>query len=121
MILFEDFMSKGYPSTETVALRLAVMLKRLNKARARVSEKTFRIVSGRKTFREAFIVGVRDAAEDVGVLFVRLDRGGFALIAISSLEGAPPAQVKNLMPDFKKLSDDALWEELDLPGDETDE
>jgi|EBPBio282013_DNA_FD.fasta_scaffold147001_1 hypothetical protein len=114
-------MQARYPSAETVALRLAVLLKRLDKTRARVSEKTFGILSRRKTFREAFIVGVRDATEDLGVLLVRLDRGGFALITISSLDGAPTAQVKNLMPDFKKLSDDSLWNELDLSGDEPDE
>ncbi|WP_186116280.1 hypothetical protein [Burkholderia gladioli] len=110
-----------YPSIETVALRLAVLLKRTTKTRARVSEKTLRILSGRTTLRDSFVISVRNALEDFGVVSVRLDRGGFALISTSALEGAPPALVKNLMPDFKKLSDDKLWNELDLPDGEVDE
>jgi len=114
-------MQTKYPSVETVALRLAVLLKRTEKTRARVSEKTLRILSGRTTLRDSFVVSIRNALEDFGVVSVRLDRGGFALIATSALEGAPPALVKNLMPDFKKLSDDKLWNELDLPNGEVDE
>lgn len=114
-------MQSNYPSIETVALRLAVLLKRTEKTRARVSEKTLRILSGRTTLRDSFVVSIRNALEDFGVVAVRLDRGGFALIATSALEGAPPALVKNLMPDFKKLSDDKLWSELDLPDGEVDE
>lgn len=114
-------MQAKYPSTETVALRLAVLLKRTEKTRARVSEKTLRILSGRTTLRDSFVVSIRNALEDFGVVAVRLDRGGFALIATSALEGAPSALVKNLMPDFKKLSDDKLWNELDFPDGEVDE
>lgn len=114
-------MQAKYPSIETVALRLAVLLKRTDKTRARVSEKTFRILSGRTTLRDSFVVSIRNALEDFGVVSVRLDRGGFALIATSALEGAPPALVKNLMPDFRKLTDDKLWSELDLPDNEVDE
>ncbi|WP_404991844.1 hypothetical protein [Cupriavidus pauculus] len=114
-------MQTKYPSIDTVALRLAVLLKRSDKTRARVSEKTLRILSGRSTLRDSFVIGVRNALEDLSVVSVRLDRGGFALIATSALEGAPPALVKNLMPDFKKLPDDKLWSELDLPDNEVDE
>jgi hypothetical protein len=114
-------MKPKYPSVETVALRLAVLLKRTEKTRARLSEKTLRILSGRTTLRDSFIVSIRNALEDFGVVSVRLERGGFALIATSALEGAPPALVKNLMPDFKALSDDKLWSELDLPDGEGDE
>jgi len=114
-------MPSKYAPIETVALRLAVLLKRSEKTRARVSEKTFRILSGRTTLRDSFVVSVRNALEDLGVVSVRLDRGGFALIATSALEGATPALVKNLMPEYKKLSDDKLWSELDLPDSEADE
>jgi hypothetical protein len=119
--LHVDFMQAKYSSVDTVALRLAVLLKRSEKTRARVSEKTLRILSGRSTLRDSFVVGVRNALEELSVVSVRLDRGGFALIATSALEGAPTALVKNLMPDFRKLSDDNLWNELDLPGNEVDE
>lgn len=114
-------MQTKYPPVGTVALRLAILLKRSEKTRARVSEKTLRILSGRSTLRESFVVDIRNALEELSIVSVRLDRGGFALIATSALEGAPTALVKNLMPDFKKLSDDMLWNELDLPDNEVDE
>ncbi len=114
-------MQPKYPSPETVALRLAVLLKRTEKTRARVSDRTLRILSGRTTLRDAFVISIRSTLEEYGVVAVRLDRGGFALIATSALEGAPPALVKNLMPDFKKLTDERLWIELDLPEDEVNE
>ncbi len=114
-------MKNKYPTPDTVALRLAVLLKRTEKTRARVSEKTLRILSGRSTLRDSFVIDLRNALEDLSVVSVRLDRGGFALIATSALEGAPPALAKNLMPEFKKYTDDELWRELDLPDSEGDE
>lgn len=114
-------MTTKYPSIETVALRLAVLLKRTGKTRARVSDKTLRILSGRTTLRDAFVINMRSVLEEYGVVAVRLDRGGFALIATSALEGAPPALVKNLMPDFKRLTEEELWNELELPDDEVNE
>ena len=114
-------MATKYPSIETVALRLAVLLKRTGKTRARVSDKTLRILSGRTTLRDAFVINMRSVLEEYGVVAVRLDRGGFALIATSALEGAPPALVKNLMPDFKRLTEEELWNELELPDDEVNE
>ncbi|MBV7556107.1 hypothetical protein KW841_27530 [Pseudomonas sp. PDM28] len=114
-------MNSKYPTSETVALRLAVLLKRSGKTRARISEKTLRILAGRSTLRESLIVSVRDALEDLGIVSVRLDRGGYALVASSALEGAPSALAKNLMPEFRKLADDDLWNELDLSDGEIDE
>ncbi len=105
-------MSLRYPSIETVALRIAVMLKRSDKRRARLSEKSFRILSERVTLRDAFVVSVRDYLDEIGVVLIRLDRGGFALINSSALEGAPPILVKSLIPKFKNISDDELWTEL---------
>lgn len=114
-------MRAKYPTPETVALRLAVLLKRSEKTRARVSEKTLRILAGRSTLRDSLVGSVRDALEDLGVVSVRLERGGYALVASSALEGAPIALAKKLMPEFKKLSDDDLWGELDLPDGEVNE
>ena len=86
-----------------------------------LSDKTLRILSGRTTLRDAFVINMRSVLEEYGVVAVRLDRGGFALIATSALEGAPPALVKNLMPDFKRLTEEELWNELELPDDEVNE
>lgn len=110
-----------YPTFRTVALRIAVLLKRSGKQRARISDKTLRILSQRGTLREALVSGVRAHLEDLGIVAIRLDRGGFALIHASALDGAPSALVKHLMPEYRKLDDEQLWNELGLPDDEQDE
>lgn len=112
---------KIYPSAGRVALRLAILLKRTQKTRARISEKTFKILAERATLRDAFIVSTRNELEDLGVVSFRLERGGFALIAASALEGAPQALVKKIMPGFKKLSEDDLFNELELAETESEE
>ncbi|WP_124837501.1 hypothetical protein [Burkholderia glumae] len=108
-------------SIPRVALLLAVLLKRSGKTRVRVSEKTYRLISDRTVLRDAFLVDVRRELEDLGVLCVRLERGGFALIAISALEGAPSATARNLLPNRRALSDDDLWDELGMSGDDQEE
>ena len=109
-----------YPSPTRVALTLAVMLKRSGKTRARVSDKTFRLVSRRTNLRGAFVTSVREWLEDFGVFATELDRGGFALVAISALDGAPPITAKQLLPapERKKITDEALLAELDLSVNE---
>ena len=116
-----------YPSSESVALLLALLLKRAEKTRARISDKTLRSVSGRVTIRDAFIADVRSWLEEVGVMMVRLERGGYALVAISALEGAPPILGKDhigterqeLSKGTLKLS--AIWEELGFLNDSDEE
>lgn len=104
-----------------IALLLAVLLKRSGKTRGRLSEKTLRLLSGRTTLRERLIENVQGALDDLGVMMVRLERGGFALVAYSALEGAPPLTASQLLKDRKGLSDEDLWEELEITSDESEE
>lgn len=113
--------TRDYASSEMTALRLAVLIKKSGKPRARISDKTIRILSGRRTLRESFTVAVRTKLEDLGIVSIRLDRGGYAMVMATALEGAPPALVKNLMPGFRKWDRDDLLSELGLPEDEPDE
>lgn len=108
------------PDARLTALRLAVLLKRSGKSRARISDKTFRLAGERTTLRDAFVIDVRHALEDLGILVLRISRGGFALITADALEGAPAILIKHLMTDMRKLKEDDLWKELDLekPDDE---
>jgi hypothetical protein len=109
-----------YPSPQTTALLLAVMLKRAGKTRARISEKTLRQVARRKTLRDAFVSEVHDRLEDFGIVGVSLERGGYAVVAISALEGAPVVTAReHLVVELKaqkdgKLSESKLWSELGL-------
>lgn len=109
-----------YPDASFVALQMAVVMKRSKKKRARLSDKTFRLISQRGTLRDKFISDVRGSLEDLGVLMVRLERGGFAMILISALEGAPAVTAKNYLPERRDLATgkrkgNELWQELQLP------
>ena len=101
-----------YPSPQLVALRLAILLKRTGKTRTRVSRKTFELLSGRETIRVALLTDVFKELDDLDVVAVELDRGGFGLIAASALEGAPNATASRFMPEWRDLSEDDLWREF---------
>lgn len=116
-----------YRSIEQTAILLAVLLKRAESKRARVSEKTIRVLSKRKTLRVAFISELISALDDLGVHMVELHRGGFGLIPISALDGAPAILAKNYMgEDLKQVRQHGekafakLKEEI-TEDDETDE
>jgi hypothetical protein len=107
------------PNETTVAARIAVLFKRHGKTRARISDKTLRIISGRSTIRDAFLSKLRSELEELGICAIQIDRGGFALVSISALDGAPPITVKRYMPDIGDLSERQLLTELDPESDET--
>lgn len=110
-----------YPSDTTVALRLAVLLKRSGKTRGRVSDKTMRLLAGRpKQLRVPLIARIRDRLDDLGISLMGLDRGGFALVASAALEGAPPMTAKSIMPDRNELTDEDMWKELGMENDADD-
>lgn len=116
-----------YPSAKQVALLAAVMLKRSEKSRARVSEKTIKHLAGRTTLRSAFTADLRAWLEDFGVLLVQLDRGGFALVAITALEGAPTVLSKNHVLEERKglmsgnLDENKLLEELGIADEDVED
>ncbi|MES2130430.1 MAG: hypothetical protein V4463_24425 [Pseudomonadota bacterium] len=116
-----------YPSAKQVALLTAVLLKRSDKTRARVSEKTIKNLAGRTTLRTAFVADLRKWLEDFGVLLVQLDRGGFALTSIASLEGAPTILSKNYVLEERRaliagsLGEDKLLDELGITGEEAED
>lgn len=117
-----------YPTADTVALLLAVLLHRSGKSRARISEKTLKNLSGRtRCLRDAFIAEVQGWAEEYGVIMVRLQRGGFALMSIEALEGAPAVMAKTFLADEHaqlkqgSLDTEALLEELGFGEESEDE
>lgn len=116
-----------YPAPRTVAILLAVLMKRAAKTRARISDKTLKVISRRKNLRAKFLGDVRDWLEDCGYQMIELDRGGLALVAISALDGAPPLLAKEFLKDevanlrLGKLNEDTLWQELGLDSPDADE
>jgi len=81
------------------ALLLSLLLKRSEKPRARVSELTMKKLGGRALLRESFLGYLKYELEELSVVMSRLKRGGFALVDVSSLEGAPAIMAKNLLSD----------------------
>lgn len=93
-------MRRSYDETATL---LALLLHRFGKTRCRVSKKTFEVISQRARLHRSFIELVRVGLEDLGVVLFDLERGGFALVAASALEGAPPASSKLITADLMQL------------------
>lgn len=112
---------------EQTAVLIATLLKRSEKKRARLSEKTIRVLSKRRTLRDAFKDELRTELDDLGIHLIQLNRGGFAVIAISALEGAEMITARGHMPEIlKKLKsqvDDKFFDDLrgDIEEDEGDE
>jgi hypothetical protein len=103
-------------SAEETALMIAVLLKRSEQRRARVSESTIRVLSRRRTLRDAFKERLRAELDDIGIHLVELERGGFGVIPINALDGAPAITAKKFMPDelkrLKKGADESLFDRL---------
>ena len=104
---------------EETALLIALLLKRSDQKRARISVSTIRRLSKRKHIRGAFIEMLDKHLDSLGVILVEIDRGGFGLIPSSVLDGAPAITAKKyLSADLGKLkggklSFDSIREELD--------
>lgn len=107
------------------AILLAVMLKRSGNSRVRVSQTTLKKLSGRERLRAAFVMDISGEMSDLGVYFLELDNGAFALVSSKSLEGAKTATAKRYLQDYlPQLNQRALinfdeleWEILGSPVD----
>ncbi len=109
------------------ALLVATLLKRSGKRRARISEKTIRLLSKRKTLRDSFKEMLRGALDDLDIHLIQLNIGGFAIIEISALEGADPITAVKFLADelknLKKGSPEGVFDRLrdELEADEADD
>lgn len=101
-------------TSDQAAMLLAALFKRASLTRARVSEKTIRKISGRSMLRHAFRDRLQDALEDFGLHLVELERGGYAMIAISTLEGAKTILAKRyLSNELRQLKRAKSREDVD--------
>lgn len=104
---------------EETALLVALLLKRSEQKRARISVATIRRLSKRKHIRGAFVEMLDAQLDSLGVILVELDRGGFGLIPSNLLDGAPAITAKKYLSsdlaDLRKgaISFDDIREELD--------
>ena len=106
---------------EETALLIALLLKRSEQTRARISEATIRKLSGRRHIRSAFVSMLLQHLDDLGLNMSELSRGGYGVIKASVLEGAPAVTAKKYLDQGKIDFDDVreeLHEELDSPDDD---
>lgn len=86
------------------ALLLALLFKRSGKTRARVSVLTVKKLSQRKTLRTAFLEQLTNELDDLGIVLIELERGGFGLLSSTALNGAPAiTATQYLKEDLKNL------------------
>ena len=91
-------------TVENTAILLALLFKRSRVKRARISERTIRVLSKRKKLRVVFLGSLSEALDDLGIHMIELERGGFGLMPISALEGAETILAKTYIGDqLRKL------------------
>lgn len=107
-------------TVDQTACVLAVMLKRSDQTRARISEKTLRLVSHRSSLRLAFLSELKVALDAYGWILVDLEIGGFGVVQAKALEAAKAVTAKRWLssddkaelakkdPDFTVFEDE-LW------------
>lgn len=82
---------------------IALLQKRAEVKRARISGRTIRIISKRRTLRTAFLETLGRELDDLGIHMVELERGGFGIILVSALDGAPVILAKRYLKDDLKM------------------
>ena len=86
-------------TAEETALLAGLLLKQSGLKRGRISEKTIRKLSRRSQLRRVFIGRLTEQLDDLGLILVELERGGFGIMASSALEGAPAITAKRYLSE----------------------
>jgi hypothetical protein len=117
-------------TVEDTAILVKLLLVRSDQKRARISEKTIKLVARRQRLKAGFIRELQSKLDDHGLLLVELSTGGYGLVTSSALEGAPTITAKKYMlDDLSRLRKDptkameAIRREIDVdePIDENDD
>ncbi len=91
----EDYIMKRSP--EETALLISLLFKRSGQKRGRLSGNTIRLLSKRQYLRVAFLHALQEQLDDFGFVLLELERGGFGIIPISALDGAPAITAKKYL------------------------
>jgi hypothetical protein len=106
---------------EEAALLLAVIFKRSGVARARVSDKTLKLLGYRQKLRISFADRINAHLSDLGMVFIELETGGYGLMPSKALEAAKVITAKKWMneEELDRLKNGQpfdikeLWRELE--------
>ena len=106
----------AHSATQT-ALLIALLMKRSKSHRGQISDATLRFLSKRILVSLTFVKALTVALDDLGIALIQT-AGGFALIYVKSLNGAPsltpqlflkenpPPMLTNSQFDFGKILED---------------
>lgn len=98
-------------SAEETAILLAILLKRSEKTRARISVKTVQELSNHKKILPFFFSQLQRHLEHYGYLIGHLNAGGFGVIKIRALEGARPVTLfDNTILEYRGNYRDLIYE-----------
>lgn len=109
---------------EETALLIVLLFKRSGQRRARISVVTLRRLSKRRHIRSAFLGKVEESLDDLGLILVELERGGYGLLPLSALDGAPAITAKRYLQDEQGVAIDfeairkEIGQEWSLDADE---
>jgi hypothetical protein len=98
-----------------IALLLAVIFQRSGEKRARISDKTLKLLGCRSKLRSAFIQNLMIELEDYALVLIELDAGGYGLIPSKSLEAAKTITAKSWLSEDEMLAM-KRGEEIDTHG-----
>ena len=94
-------------TAEDTALLVKLLLLRSDQKRARIREKTIRLLARRQRLKAGFVRELQDRMDDAGLILVELSSGGYGLITSASLDGAPTVTAKKyLMEDLARVRKD---------------
>lgn len=73
-----------------------------------------------------FVEQLTDELDDLGVVFIEIERGGYGLIPTTALNGAPPVSHRKLLkelrgPEKNNIDFDAIQEEVASGLEDDDE
>lgn len=111
------------PTTNTVALRIAALMTRSKKTRATLLDKELQtLAETNKSLPAKSFVGLKNALDDYGYAIAEANNETYVLVKISALEGAVPiVPSKKMIQDLMAKSDSELFDELELPQNESEE
>lgn len=91
-------------NAKQTAILLAVILKRSDQTRARVSAMTIKYLAIRRNLRSAFVVELIAALAEFDWILFELASGGYGAVQAKALEAAKPVTAKRWLTDGERMA-----------------
>lgn len=118
-------MTVAMRTARETAILIAIIMKRSDQPRARVSAQTVKVLAQRERLRGAFLVELFAALVDYGYITCELSSGGFGIIRTKTLEGAKAVTARQHFTQEElrglrtgELKPSSFWSELEKGEEE---